>query len=63
MRLGWELNHQPCDHGRRNSGVPNRDAVLTNSIPIHIISVEFTAWQIHPACYEDVGPESTRKLL
>ena len=27
-RLGWELNHQPCDHGRRKNDAPNHSAML-----------------------------------
>ena len=28
MRLGWEVNHQPCDHGRRKNDAPNHYATL-----------------------------------
>ena len=31
MRLGWELNHQPCDHGRRESDALNHLATLPTS--------------------------------
>ena len=27
-RLGWVLNHQPCDHGRHKSDAPNHWATL-----------------------------------
>ena len=28
MRFGWELNHQPYDHGRRKNDAPNHSATL-----------------------------------
>ena len=27
-RLGWELNHQPCDYGRRKNDAPNHSDTL-----------------------------------
>ena len=27
-RLGWKLNHQPCDRGRRKNDAPNHSATL-----------------------------------
>ena len=30
-RLGWELNHQPCDHGRRKNDAANHSVTLPNN--------------------------------
>ena len=32
MRLGWELNQQPCDHGRRKNDAANYCATLPRSV-------------------------------
>ena len=32
MGLGWELNQQPCDHGRRKNDAANYCATLSRSV-------------------------------
>ena len=35
--LGWELNYQPCDHGRRQNEAPNHSATLPTNLVLHIV--------------------------
>ena len=34
-RLGWELNHQPCDYGSRKNDAPNLSATLPTNFSSH----------------------------
>ena len=53
-RHGWELNHLPCDHGRRKNDASNHYATLTTNIieellgskkyRFHILSEGFVVW-------------------
>ena len=36
-RLGWEWNHQPCDHGRRKNEAPNHSATLPTSGYLNVL--------------------------
>ena len=43
MRLGWELNHKPCDPRRRKNDAPNQSATLPTKSTLAQLSLSYLA--------------------